>query len=134
MAKIEAWRFRCRMGLAILYGVAGVLHIAVPGPFVSITPHWVPDVEEVILLTGICEIAGAIGLLVPTTRRFAGAALALYAVCVFPANIGHAIDNIAMHGMSIWPWLYHMPRLALQPALVWVALFAGGLAARPFRT
>ena len=84
MARIDVWRTRCRVLLAVFYGVAGILHIAIPEPFLTITPAWVPQAEAVILLTGLCEIAGAIGLLVPPLRRYAAIGLALYAVCVSP--------------------------------------------------
>jgi uncharacterized membrane protein len=58
--------------------------------------------------------------------------LALYAVCVFPANIKHALDGIAVPGLPS-SWLYHGPRLAFQPVLVWMALYAGGATSWPFR-
>ena len=49
-------------------------------------------------------------------------ALALYAIAVFPANIHHAqLDLGSAHPvLGLW---YHIPRLALQPALVWLALW-----------
>ena len=51
--------------------------------------------------------------------------LALYAVCVFPANIKHAIDDLSSGtGLPIW---YHAPRLLLQPLIVWWALWASKL-------
>lgn len=126
MANAEVWRKRCRLGLFIIYGVAGVLHIALPAPFLSITPHWVPDAPDVIFLTGLCEIAGAIGLLVPKTRRYAGMALALYAVLVFPANLKHAVDSLTAAKVSPLQWAYHIIRLPLQSLLVWLAFLAGG--------
>ncbi|MFZ5796698.1 MAG: DoxX family protein, partial [Pseudomonadota bacterium] len=51
-----------RAVLAAAYLAAGVLHVAVPGPFLSITPGLVPFPKAVILVTGLCEIAGAVGL------------------------------------------------------------------------
>lgn len=48
--------------------------------------------------------------------------LAAYAVCVFPANIKHAVDSIAIGGVRLG-WWYHAPRLLLQPVLVWWALY-----------
>jgi uncharacterized membrane protein len=133
MASIEHWRDRCRTGLSIFYAVAGVLHICIPGPFLSVTPSWVPDAPQVILLTGICEIAGAIGLFFPTLRRAAGIALALYAICVFPANIKHAIDSLSASAVSPSQWLYHALRLPMQPLIVWLALFAGKAINWPFK-
>ncbi len=80
--------------------------------------------------TGLCEIAGAIALLTRALRRAAGIALATYAVCVFPANIKHAIDSLPA-GAEHLGWWYHAPRLAFQPVLVWWALFAGEVVAWP---
>ncbi|CAO1653581.1 DoxX family protein [Parasphingorhabdus sp. NYA22] len=122
--------------LAIFYLVAGIAHIRSPGGFLAITPEWVPFAEQVILFTGVAEIAGAIGLLippkiVPRARYAAGIGLALYALCVYPANINHAINNIAIGGETA-SWLYHGPRLAFQPVFIWWALIAGGVINWPF--
>ena len=84
------------------------------------------------ILTGVCEVAGAIGLLIPRTRRAAGAALALYAVCVYPANIYHALAHKHVAPLPD-SWWYHGPRLLFQPVLVWWALFAGGVIDWPWR-
>ncbi len=134
MGSVDLWRMRCRAFLFVFYGAAGVLHIAFPAPFVAITPSWVPNAQAVIMLTGLCEIAGAIGLLVPALRRYAGVALAVYAVLVFPANIKHAVDSLSAPGASAWQWSYHVVRLPLQPVLVWLAAFAGGSVSWPLRS
>ena len=119
--------------LAAIYLVAGIIHVRSPGGFVAITPGWVPWPETVVLLTGLCEIAGAIALaLIPPLRRAAGIALAAYAVCVFPANINHAINGIAVGGVALG-WWYHGPRLLFQPVFVWWALWVGGITDWPFR-
>ena len=112
-----------RLLLVVLYGVAGVFHILKPAPFLSITPSWVPWPSTIIFLTGLCEIAGAIGLCVPRFRKAAGFALALYAVAVFPANINHALMDLSLAHPVLGLW-YHIPRLAFQPVLVWAALYA----------
>ena len=87
----------------------------------------------VILLTGLCEIAGAVGLLFKPLRKAAGIGLALYALCVFPANINHALQDLSgtHSGLPLW---YHLPRLAFQPILVWAALFVGRVISWPFQT
>lgn len=134
MQRTDVWQNRCRIGLSIFYGLAGILHLAIPGPFLSITPGWVPDADRVIMLTGLCEIAGAIGLFIPAFRKYAGIGLALYAVCVFPANIRHALDSLGGGTGSLWQWLYHTIRLPLQPLIIWLALFAGQSLPRPRKT
>ncbi|KNY31313.1 DoxX family protein [Agrobacterium genomosp. 3] len=132
-ARIDVWQRWCQWGLSSLYGLAGILHIVLPKPFLGITPAWVPEPEAVIFLTGLCEIAGAVGLLVPRLRKAAGIGLAFYAICVFPANIKHAIDSLGAVTVSPWQWSYHLIRLPLQPCLVWLALFAGNIVVWPFR-
>ena len=120
-----------RAVLATAYGAAGVLHLTFPDPFLAITPEWVRWPETVIQVTGLCEIVGAAGLLVPRLRRAAGIALALYAICVYPANIKHAVDQLEIGGATGW-W-YHGPRLAFQPVIVWLALWASQAIAWPSR-
>ena len=127
-------RSTLRLLLGVAYLVAGYFHWVAPGPFVSVTPDWVPAKELVVLATGIAESLGAIALLQPWSgalRRAGGIGLALYAVCVFPANIHHfALDMArADGGLGL---AYHIPRMALQPVLVWLALWTGGVTNWPF--
>ena len=125
-------RAALRWLLAAIYTVAGILHLLRPAPFVAIVPGWVPMPLLTVQATGVCEILGAIGLVIPRLRRFAGIMLAAYAVCVFPANIHHALDHVAAGGAALG-WGYHGPRLLLQPVIVWWALFAGGVVDWPWR-
>ncbi len=111
-----------RWVLSAFYVVAGILHLTAPAGFVRIVPQIVPWPEAVVMVTGVLEIAGAIGLMVPKLRRAAGIGLAAYAVCVFPANINHAFNMISVAGLPN-SWWYHAPRLAFQPILVWWAFY-----------
>lgn len=129
------WRHRARWALVLFYGLAGVLHLISPRPFVSIVPPWVPAPEIVVALTGIAEIAGALGLAQrksPRLRAAAGWGLALYALCVWPANVQHMLIDLARASGGL-PLAYHIPRLAAQPLLIWLALWAGGATDWPFR-
>lgn len=117
--------------LAAAYAYAGYRHLATPAPFLAITPPWVPRPEFVIAATGWAEIAGAVGLLIPATRRAAGWALALYALCVWPANFHHALADVPIGGATLG-WWYHGPRLAAQPLIIWWALWASGAVDWPF--
>lgn len=118
--------------LAAIYLAAGIIHIANPAPFLKITPAWVPYPVTVILFTGLCEVAGAIALATKPLRWWAGVLLAAYAVCVYPANVKHAIDQVLVaHQLhSLW---YHVPRLLFQPVMVWWALYAGRVTDWPFK-
>lgn len=124
-------RRSARWLLALAYLVAGFFHLHAPGGFIAITPPWVPRPALVVALTGLAELAGAVGLMIVPLRKAAGIGLALYALCVWPANINHAINDIAIGGVHL-SWWYHGPRLALQPVLIWWALWASGVTDWPF--
>ena len=118
--------------LVLFYGFAGVMHLAAPAPFLAITPVWVPFPEAVIAFTGLAELAGAAGIVQwrwPELRRAAGWGLALYALCVWPANFQHLFNDLASTdgGAGLG---YHIPRLAAQPLLIWLTLWASGAISR----
>ncbi len=120
-------RAASRWVLAIFYAVAGWFHLTAPGPFLKIIPVWVPEHERVVALTGIAELFGALGLVQwwsRDLRRAAGIGLALYALCVWPANFNHMALDMARtdHGLGL---AYHIPRLLAQPLIIWLALWAG---------
>jgi uncharacterized membrane protein len=125
-------RFVMRCLMSVFYLAAGILHLKSPHGFVMIVPSFVPWPETVVLLTGLAEIAGAIGLFIPKLRSAAGIGLALYAVCVFPANINHAMNMIDVGGLPN-SWWYHGPRFLLQPILVWWALYCSRVINWPFK-
>lgn len=131
MSGLERTRTVLRWVIAAAYLFVGIVHLRSPNGFMPIVPDWVPYPLETILLTGVCEIAGAIGLMIPRFRRAAAWGLAAYAVCVFPANIKHAVEGVIIGGTQLG-WGYHAPRLVFQPVLVWWALFAGGIVTWPF--
>ncbi|CAD5257223.1 conserved hypothetical protein [Bosea sp. 62] len=118
--------------LAAFYLAAGLLHLRSPAAFLPIVPDWVPAPYGTVIATGIAEILGALGLLIPRLRKTAGTGLALYALCVFPANLKHALEGVVLPGLPS-SWWDHGPRLALQPVLIWAALHASGVTRWPWR-
>ena len=118
--------------MAVIYILFGIVHVTSPDPFLPIMPDWVPEPRLVVVLTGVCEILGGIGLFIPRFRWLAGVMLALYAICVFPANIKHALMHVHLSQLPD-SWWYHGPRLAFQPVFVWWALFCSGVIDWPFR-
>lgn len=130
-----AVRIGLRWTLALFYLTAGIFHLARPAPFVAITPGWVPWPDAVVLATGLAELAAAPALVQPWSpalRRLAGIGLALYAICVFPANINHMLIDTARAEPALG-WAYHVPRMFAQPLLVWLALWVGEVVEWPFR-
>jgi uncharacterized membrane protein len=121
--------------LALFYAVAGVLHLASPDPFLLIMPGWVPYPGIVVALTGVAELIGAAALVQPWSkglRRAGAVGLALYALCVWPANINHFAMDMAVPDQG-WGLAYHLPRMIAQPLLIWLALWSGGVTDWPWR-
>lgn len=119
--------------IAIFYTGAGIAHLAVPEKLLLITPAWVPFARELIIATGVFEITASLALVTRTPLRWwAGVAMAIYALCVWPANFKHAIDGIQMPYIGN-SWWYHAPRLAFQPVIIWWALYCSGVIAWPWR-
>lgn len=117
-----------RLTIAPVFVAAGIVHLLRPIFFESVMPPGVPHPLLVIMLTGAAELAGAAALFVPKLRWLAGTMLAAYAVCVYPANILHAVRDLST-GTGLG-WAYHYPRLFAQPFICWWALAAGSVTGR----
>ena len=105
--------------LVAVFLIAGVSHFVVPDAFERIVPAWLPRPRLMVYVSGIAEIAGAIGLLIPSLRRYAGIGLITLLVCVFPANINMlqmARESNADAAYQLVLWM----RLPLQPLLIWL--------------
>jgi uncharacterized membrane protein len=77
----------------------------------------------IVTLTGILEIAGAIGLLIPATVRLAAIGLTLLLIAMFPANIRAARQNIEIGGRKPAKLAVRLP---LQIVFILATLVAGG--------
>lgn len=96
--------------------VAGVLHLVRPRPFVRIVPEWLPAPERLVALSGVAEVIGGAGLLIPATRPFARVGLASLLVAVFPANVEMLVHRRrAGAGLPAWALAARLP---LQPLLI----------------
>jgi uncharacterized membrane protein len=129
--RFERTRFVMRISLAAFYFLAGYAHLTAPHDFVAMIP-WLPAPHTVVMLTGWAELLGATGLLIPRVRKLAGIMLALYAVCVFPANIYQAFAHVPFGG-RVFGWGAQALRFAMQPVFVWWALFCVNVIDWPFR-
>ncbi|HEY8550727.1 MAG TPA: DoxX family protein [Vicinamibacterales bacterium] len=117
-------RDRMRLALSTALLFIGVDHLVTPERYLPMMPPMLPAPRALVLFTGLCEIAGAIGLLIPRTRRLAGIMLAVYFVSVFPANIYVAMSGGSVAGMPESAW-YYWVRLLFQPVAIWWAWYVG---------
>jgi uncharacterized membrane protein len=119
------WLAAMRWGMVAALLFVGTDHLLKPVRYLAMMPRFVPFPREVVLFTGLCEIAGAIGLLIPATRVLAGIMLAIYFVCVFPANIKNAVEGLSVEGLPRAQW-YYWARLPFQPVAIAWALYCSG--------
>ena len=111
--------------LALLFTTSGIVHLVRPQTFEPLMPSWVPAHREVILASGVAELACAAGLAVPATRRPAGWASALLLVGVYPGNLKMAADALA--GDNTGLKAAGLLRLPLQvPMIRWALRAARG--------
>ena len=103
---------------------AGALHFLKPEPYRAIMPPYVPAPDAMVALSGVAEMAGGAGLVVPATRRWAGWWLVATLVAIFPANVHMAIhpERYARHVPGGRTGLY--VRLPFQAVLIAWALAA----------
>ena len=116
-----------RLLLATLFLFAGSLHLVNPTLFLPIMPPGIPFPIACIVISGIAELLGGLGLLVPLRgiQLAAGWGLMLLLVAVFPANIYMAAAHIRVHGIPAQPWIA-WARLPLQPVLMVAVAWVSG--------
>lgn len=89
----KAWPKRIALlTLAVAFVAAGSNHFVNPDFFLAMMPPYLPAHLELVYLSGIFEIAGGIGVLIPRLRSLAGWGLVALLVAVFPANLHMALN------------------------------------------
>ena len=104
--------------IAAIFVVSGISHFVFPRAYMSIMPPWLPSHHALVLVSGLFEVLGGIGILLPVTRVAAGWGLIALLVAVFPANIQMLMNAHAAHASRAWLAALTL-RLPLQPLLAW---------------
>lgn len=131
MTALRDGRVCMRLALAAALMFFGTDHLLTPERYLAMIETLLPWADVVVALTGLCEIAGGLGLLIPGLRRWAGVLLAVYFVAVSPANIHNALQGLSVDGLPESQW-YYWVRLGFQPLVIWWALYSTGNLRWPF--
>lgn len=108
-----------RLSAAVMFIQVGIMHLTRPEELVYMIEGFMPNPTEIIILTGVAEIALAMGLLWRRSRKMAGWLLMAQLVAMFPANIYVAVMELpAPGGLPASPW-YTWSRLLFQPVFIW---------------
>jgi uncharacterized membrane protein len=102
--------------LGAFFVQAGVNHFIMPRAYESIVPPNMRDnAARLVAISGVAEIAGGVGVLLPRTRRLSGLGLIALLAAVFPANLHMARNPDQFRRIPRWA-LY--ARLPLQPLMM----------------
>ena len=94
LLQLPASRSKCffLLLLSIFFTYAGIDHLVSPDFYVSIMPPWIPAHLELVYLSGVFEVMGGVGVLIPRFRALAGAGMVALLVAVYPANLYMAFN------------------------------------------
>ncbi|GAB3342326.1 hypothetical protein GCM10027299_57060 [Larkinella ripae] len=110
-----------RLAAAIAFVLIGISHFAAPEKMEYMIAGWLPYSHELVIISGIAEVAGGIGLLLPRFRRLAAMGLILLLVMIFPANLNVAIHQLPPPGGLPASPGYVWSRLLFQPLYIaWI--------------
>ena len=109
----EAFRLLLAVGMTL----AGSLHFLYPRAYARIVPAYLPAPLTLVYLSGVAEILGGLGLLLPETRALAAWGLVLLFLAIFPANVNMAVHRIGFTRAPPPAWLL-WARLPLQAVLI----------------
>ncbi|CAO1652772.1 DoxX family membrane protein [Salinibacterium sp. NYA9b] len=127
MDAVEIAQWALRIVLALAFIAMGVSHfVAAPARTMramippALRQKWMPSPSALVTITGLCEIAGGLGLLWEPVRFIAGIALVLFLIAVFPAN-AYAAKDPDRFGKAALPF---WPRFAGQLVLIVLVVLA----------
>jgi uncharacterized membrane protein len=109
---------RGRMSLAVLLIFTGTAHFYKTQEMAMMLPDYVPYKTEVIYITGVFELMGAVGILIQKFKTLAGACLILMFVGLLPANVYAAYKHVDFGGHAYGP-KYLLFRIPLQLFFIW---------------
>ena len=122
----KSFRENARLATGFAFIFSGVSHFLMPGKFMEMMPPVLPAPLFLVYLSGVFEILGGIGLMIPATQSHAAIGLVLLLLAVFPANIYVALNNVQLGGVmnyAVYQWLRLPMQLVLMAWVWWCGKF-----------
>jgi len=117
---LASWVAATRCALAMMFVTTGIGHFNhTRFELERIVPQVFPNRMAMVYFTGICEFAGALGMLIPRFRNIAGICLIVLLVAMLPANIKAAQEGLQILGRPATPLLFRIPLQIVFIGLVW---------------
>jgi uncharacterized membrane protein len=127
----SSWSGALRFALALMFVFTGTAHFFPRGrvEMARMVPAGLPRPDLLVIITGILELLGAAGLLVPGHVRASAYALIALLVALFPANVRAARLRLMVVGRPAMPLAMRLPlQLFWIGALWWIARAGAGAA------
>jgi uncharacterized membrane protein len=109
-----------RVGLVLVFlwfMIGGVAHFSLTEAEMRIVPPSIPWPRAAVLISGVFELLGAVGILIPVTRRAAGIGLFLLTIAVTPANV-YMLQHAELFNVPRWALIIRLPFQAVLLALI----------------
>ena len=107
--------------VAVFFLIGGIAHFVITDSFIKAMPDYLSYHKELVIISGVFELLGAIGILIPRTRVLAAYGLIALVIMVYPANINMALHPERYNEIS--PLLLYS-RLPLQFVFIWFIWWA----------
>jgi uncharacterized membrane protein len=108
-----------RIGTFLLFLGSGIMHFTHEKFYTAIVPKSLPQPKLLVQISGVAELAGAVGVLIPGTRKLAGKGLIALLIAVYPANIQMAVNAERYKQFPAWALWARLPLQFLAIAMVW---------------
>src|SRR5262245_59648849 len=114
------WRDAIRVGMAALFLFTSAAHFnSMRHDLAAMIPPPLTGSLWLVYATGMLEIAGAIGLLIPRLRKAAAIGLGLMLIALFPANVYAALSGVTLRGQPATALWLRTPMQILWIAALW---------------
>jgi uncharacterized membrane protein len=120
ISAFAAWDASARYALAVMFALTASAHFTRNRyDLAKMVPQAMPYPMAIIYFTGVCEIAGAIGILLPHFRGTAGICLFVLLIAMFPANIRAARERLNLRGKPATQLWLRLPMQIFFLVLIW---------------
>jgi uncharacterized membrane protein len=115
------WLASARAALAVMFLFTGLTHFTpMKKDLVAMVPPGLPRPDVLVSVTGVCELLGAVGLLIPAVRFFAACGLVLLLVAMLPANISASRRGVLLRGRAPTALWIRIPMQLLFIGWAWM--------------
>ena len=119
---LATWHDSVRYALAAMFVFTAVAHFnKMRRDLVQMIPSFFPQPMLIVYVTGVAELLGAAGLLIPRFRFLAGICLILLLIGMFTANLNAALKGLTLRGRPVTPLWLRTPMQILFIGLIWWA-------------